>query len=379
MCNGSRKKNQKPVRAFFNTLETKCDILDLSVDHTKSKTDKRTLQKRAKRKYLQNGLTLSLINFIEQEGEQIILSGKKSLFDLDKLVLLEKRIWKMYHCCRNVIKNGNRIHGKYCKNRLCLICNSIRQAQNLNRYKSVIQEWKDPYFVTLTIKNVHPKDLDNAITEMNTIYKRIYRAKQRKDARQGLSDQEKIMLIKKLECTYNPKFGEYHPHFHMIVRHKRDADYIMKRWLKDTTHLVTDAKGQDIKKCDENGAHELFKYFTKVFTTIPSDSVGGLKKGQKGAFLESILFMFDVMHGKRTLSGVGFKLPEVVKEEKEAIKPELSTHYEWNKTCSDWVSHTTGECLSGFIPSDSIKQLSKSYIPTTYNYEKKKNRHSGDP
>ena len=37
--------------------------------------------------------------------------------------------WNAYHCLNNVVVSNGRMHGKYCKNRFCTICNAIRKAE----------------------------------------------------------------------------------------------------------------------------------------------------------------------------------------------------------------------------------------------------------
>lgn len=65
------------------------------------------------------------------------------------------------------------LHGKYCKNRFCTLCCSIRKAEIINRYYPIIKQWKEPHFVSITIKAVKEDKLKIRIDGLLRGFKRI--------------------------------------------------------------------------------------------------------------------------------------------------------------------------------------------------------------
>jgi len=171
----------------------------------------------------------------------------------------------------------------------------------------------------------------------------------------------KFLGIKKLECTYNNITDEYHPHFHFIIEGKDNAELLRSEWLSRTAKIGinTSPLGQNVKRGNLNSAKELFKYFTKVVTTVKG------KAGDKHRiYLNSLLVMFDAFRGVRTFSKFGFKLPEISEEElskeEELEEPEdagfLSLDaYVWKG--KDWYSITSGNSLTGHTPSKVLSQV----------------------
>ena len=75
-------------------------------------------------------------------------------------------------------KKKEKISSKFCKNRLCVICNRIRSAQHQDKYLPIIKEW-DSYFLTLTRRNVPYKELEKTICDMYEFF-RLFRYQNRK-------------------------------------------------------------------------------------------------------------------------------------------------------------------------------------------------------
>jgi hypothetical protein len=94
--------------------------------------DNPALAKRAKRKIITNKMVLSLIDVAKELGDEEA----------------EQQYWNAFHCQSSIIGHGNRLFGKYCKNRFCTICTAIRKADLINSYYPVISKWDDPHFFT---------------------------------------------------------------------------------------------------------------------------------------------------------------------------------------------------------------------------------------
>lgn len=75
-------------------------------------------------------MMIKLIEIAQQEGEPE----------------LEKAYWNTYYCQQNLISVDGKLYDKYCKNRFCTLCSSIRKAEMINKYYPIMKQWKEPYF-----------------------------------------------------------------------------------------------------------------------------------------------------------------------------------------------------------------------------------------
>ena len=194
------------------------------------------LQKRSRRKAITDAITYRLV-------------------DIDSP--LHKSYWQTHHCTRTVLQDGNQLKSRYCNQRWCLVCNSIRTGKLINGYSPAIESMTNPYFVTLTIKNVKAYNLKRSIEAMQ---KEFVRTK-------DILRKRGIVLkgIRKVEVTYNESTKEYHPHFHCIIDGCKESFCLVSEWIKRHPEQAT-YKGQDIRFADKETPAELFKYFTKMLT-----------------------------------------------------------------------------------------------------------------
>ena len=262
---------------------------------------------------------------------------------------LKKSYRNTFYCCKDVYSNEETVKtgrylSKYCKNRWCLICASIRTAVLINAYKPILSEWKDKGFLTLTIRNCTAELLRKKIQEMNTVF---YNAIQLDRALKKNS--LKIKCVKKMEVTYSDKHKNYHPHFHIITETLEQAGYLLDYWFNHYSREEVDSQGQNIKKADDESMIELFKYFTKIVTkkkVIPPEN------------LNEIFMAIRKMHTVRPF-GFQVRLPEDEEEiefDEESVDALDYDVYGWEQDLHDWVSKVTGEKLSGYDPSDKVKK-----------------------
>ena len=70
--------------------------------------------------------------------------------------------------------------------------------------------------------------------------------------------------------------------------------------------------------------------------------------------------IFQALRGKRTYQSFG-KIKAVNEEITEELKPDIlisaDTVYKWQY--QDWIDEDSGECLSGYIATQTIKELFK--------------------
>lgn len=290
--------------------------------------DKTNLQKRARSKYFSSAVALRLV-------------------DVDSP--LKKQYWNTFHCASTIeVKNGKAVSSKYCKNRWCLVCNRIRTADLVNRYKSTLFDWEDRHFVTLTIPNVPSDQLQAAIRSMTNDFRKI---KNTMFTRSQRGTGTALVAVRKMECTHNPKRNDYHPHFHVVTKDKATARVLLEEWL--LRHPECSQLAQDIRPATKNDLIELFKYFTKILTKT---------KGQDYALDPiSLDIINQAVRGTRTFQPVGFKLPkapEVVDPETEEFAKEVddAVFYDWKQEFNDWIS-PDGECLSEYEPTAKLEAL----------------------
>ena len=351
---------------FYNPTDNEQDI---KLENCTKVEDKRVLVNRAKRKYLSEALSLGLVKITEIKHENILKKVEKSgwtdqnLQDFNQNVIARKSYWNMFHCTATLEKVGDKVTARYCKNRTCMVCNSIRTAQNINTYELVLEAWKEEMFmVTLTVPNCKGELLKSTIDEMYSIFTSSKDALRKRHQRgKGV----KFEGLRKFECTYNPIRNDYHPHFHILVRGEEAAQQLLEQWLKRTKHLGTKRIAQDIRQANKNAAIELFKYFTKVVTS--TSKVGG----ERAIYLDALDHIFKAVKGKRTFQTFGFVIADYMEEEEEIKEEEEEPNqdtdevpevFKWNQEQADWISISTGEILAEHNLSVSLEEITKKMM-----------------
>lgn len=328
---------------------------DLSLNCSTSSDNTKSLTNRAKRKYLSYDLALGLVDVAKNKAASAI-----DFVNYNQAQEGQRAYWNMYHCASRVEVVNGKATSKYCKNRLCMVCNSIRTAVLIKSYEPIVEEWNEPYFVTLTAQTVNSDNLKARIDEMMLIVNKIQLTIKKRLQRSKL---EPMKGLRKMECTYRPKTRKYHPHFHFIIDGKENAKEFLKMWLERTKHLGskgTKEAGQDCKKADAGSLKELFKYFTKIVSN-------GETKDDRFIYLEPLHTIFQAIKGIRTFQSFGFSLPKIDNKELEKVENidvngKDEEEYFWVQDASDWVSYESGNCLSGYKVSEGMKELKNKMI-----------------
>lgn len=245
---------------------------------------------------------------------------------------LKKSYWNTFHCVDRLEQKGKKITGEYCNNRWCIVCNRIRTAKLINGYLPVIKsEFQEPMFVTLTIPNVSGPDLQLTIEEMTrTIIKINHLFRHRRDFR--------LKGIRKIECTYNEKHKDFHPHLHILVESKLAADQLAAYWLEN--YPDADKRGQDIRPADQNSLIELFKYSTKITAKSKNNA-------------EALDIIFKALYKKRVFQPIGLKKVSVSEDIDEIQAQEIETLqnafdvWDWEQEAKDWLN-SSGELLTAY-------------------------------
>jgi hypothetical protein len=311
------------IDVFDPTLDT---LAQLGTDTKKS------LRNRAKSKFFSDALSVKL----------------GSISD----TVLNKSYWNTYYCNKILEQQNGRITARYCNNRWCTVCNRIRIAKLTNGYRLPLAALINPQFVTLTVPNCSGDCLRETIIAMQGIFKAISETIKRRRQRGLISYQ--IVGIRKIECTFNAIRGDYHPHFHLIVEGYPAAFELLSQWL--ARFPAASANAQDIRPVTEGSEIELFKYFTKIVTKTGS--------GDYRIFVKELDVMFTAMVGLRVFQPIGLK--KDVCEDIDSLQSQFidgiedDGYLEWHK--KDWYYLDSGECLTSYEPSDSMKSLVTSFV-----------------
>jgi len=229
-----------------------------------------------------------------------------------------------------------------------------------------MREWKEPSFLTLTMKACNAYNLLRYIKKVTQGIQRITE-KHRKRYQRGKG---KILIgVRSLECNFNPKKKTYNPHFHIITKDKYTAEVLLAKWLQLWTPKYANKKAQNIQPVTglENGLKEIIKYGSKIFTEPD------LKKKEKEnstaqIYIKALDTILTAMKGKRIFDQFGFNSPRQAIKQKFSAKL-LSNYNEWeynSKTC-DWENKATGEFLSGYEIPSYLSSLLTNNINDSFN------------
>lgn len=308
----------------------------------------KVLQGRAKRKVISQSMVLQLIDIANEKGHY------------DKV----KSFWNTYHCQSKLTTSEGRLYGKYCKNRFCTLCCSIRKAEIINRYYPTIRQWEQPYFVTLTIRACKAKGLPVFVQGILKAFKRINAKYRKSNSRKGGI---RLMGIKSIECNFNPEKRTYNPHIHLIVSSRGVAEILVKEWLAIWGVSWTSKAAQDFKPVQnlEAALIEIIKYGSKIFTEpdVNKKTKAKTKVPSEGRIYAAALYnIFDAMEGHRIFDRFGFDLPKIEPKTRKGARL-ISDYSEWLFTPQyfDWL-HTESElALTGFrMPNELAILLNNS-------------------
>lgn len=299
-------------------------------DTKKNQTPKKKGLKKARKKYFSYGLAINLAN--KNPESPLYHSYINTLA-----------------CAKNLVVDENgKAHAKYCKNRWCPLCQSIRIAKLIDGYKSQLEQYPELYFVTLTRPTVPADGLKEQQKQMMKSFTSIRNS--------FFFRKNKFSGIRKAECTIRPN-GHYHFHFHVLVNSKEAAFFMIERWLKLNPDSTTSA--QDIKKVNQSSNKsllEIFKYFTKLIAKLKNDD------GTEQAYISytRLNVIFEFMKGQQVFKPFGSLKPVEEDFEEEELEADLNIEQAnslWQWSISDWYNIDTGELLTGYEPASKLVDL----------------------
>ena len=304
------------------------------------------LKGKAKRKVISQCLAITLVDIAKERGH------------------CPKQFWNTYHCQQKVFTHEGKLHGQYCKNRICTLCNANRKADIINRYLPVMETWPDPQFLTLTIVSVRAIKLRFYVKAMLRAFKEIKDA-QRKRHQRGKGIE--LIGIKSLECNFNPIRKTYNPHFHLLVPDKATAKLLVDEWLKKWTTKHARKGGQDIRPIRKDKAKQLMevvKYGSKIFTE-PDLNKKSQSKTPRLIYANALYNILHAMKGHRLFDRFGFDLPKTTL--KPETKNQLANNYEswfYDPRQYDWVNSENDEVLTEYELTSQLEFLLGNNINT---------------
>jgi plasmid rolling circle replication initiator protein Rep len=329
---------------------------------TQNNISKVTKSEGKKQAHLLDTLEIRSEFFKSKSHENLYRTAVSKHFTLHKIYALvdvcdperEKQYWKSYHCANVVIQEGTKLSTGLCRKRWCNVCQRKKTAELLNGYSSALKELHEEaplFMVTLTAKNIKatsPKALRDEIRLYNKEFSRI---------KDNIRKTHSMTLngFKKVECTYNQNTNEYHPHLHLIIQGKAEAELIKAYWLiqmkKRYGRNKVGHKGQEVKPIGntEKDYIEVFKYATK-----------GSVKDTFEASAEDL--MIEALEGLQIFKPIG-KLKKVKAPKEEAHEQtkadfieELNEIYFYDRFERDYIS-ASNERLIGTQAINELIQI----------------------
>ena len=346
------RHSAKLSQGSFNTLaqnetENGRNAIAIIIGKGTELGNNKVLKGRAKRKMISQKMALAFVGIAEKKE------------DPSKV----KSFWNTYYCQNRVYSFENRLYGKYCKNRFCTLCSSIRKAEIINKYSSELKAWTEPYFVTLTIKSCKANRLRLRMKGLIRGFRQI-NAKFRKRNQRGYGI--KLIGIKSLECNFNPDKNTYNPHLHLIVANKEIADTLINEWLKKLTRKFASENAQDSRpvKDIERDLVETIKYGSKIFND-PDTNKKSKGNNDGNIYAAALYNIFHAMKGLRIFERFGFNLPEQRKTTAGARV--VSDFYEWRfiPEYIDWQNVDNELVLSAYAPKPQLVNLLENNIDTS--------------
>ena len=384
MCKCS--SNTTVSAPLFNKLELKCDKRQITpiqpvktAISNKEKSSRTAQQKLQLKKHFSFDLSNRLIDQANDLIEFNALADESEKANQDLIIPTydlknHRKSFDTMRTCSNRIEveNGKITKVFRCKHKLCSICNGIKQCKLIERYTPFFELHKeDVYLVTLTFKNVCANRLNKACHDQRAMFSCIRTSMNRNLKRSGLSNLEGVL---KLETTVNFIEGTYHPHLHILIVGKDNAEAIPDAWIKKASQYgyETDARAQDVRKC--TNLKEIFKYVTKISYATDKDDLLQKVPLKHLINIYHSLSATSTQKKVRTISHFGVTVKELVanQEYSEKIAPvvdqepddegaaapvdtkgEASTDvFDWNLRVNDFYSQKTGLRYGGLMLND---------------------------
>jgi hypothetical protein len=272
-----------------------------------------------------------------------------------------------FGCCHELhVSAAGEMSAKFhCHNRWCPTCASIKMAVMIDGYLPEFEPLHELQFVTLTMRDIHrPAEIIPRLEEMQKIWRRIADLARKK--RVG------FIGLRKTELKIGDG-GGYHPHYHIIVSGRKNAQWLVWQWLTQVNgagwwskrhqnpRANPKAQQRDPVRNLERGLIELFKYAAKATTAEGGDDdiVGaGSERPSSPYQMDKI---YCALFGRRLFQPFGGLRRAVDEEATEELTPDqvrkCEGFYQW--AGSEWWHEEWGQPLTGYVPTSNDLRLSE--------------------
>jgi hypothetical protein len=189
---------------------------------------------------------------------------KQNVYNTSRLVVLNSPLKQSYkttlECGDFLMQQGDKFSWWKCRKKWCSTCSNIRTADLINGFKHLLDDFKEPQLVVLTMKNCKGSKLKDQYKKMLHAFKL---------ARRNIKKTHGFDMdgIRTWECTYNKEEETYHPHFNVIVDGKEEALLLRSYWMNYWNTIkrgYASNRGQHVSQIHSSkGLLEVFKYVTK--------------------------------------------------------------------------------------------------------------------
>ncbi len=216
----------------------------------------------------------------------------------------------------------------------------------IDNYYKPLSNYEDLYFVTLTRRSIKKSELNDAVDEMQKIWRRITDL-----ARKSRTE---FSGVKKLELKVGKGGHGYHPHYHIIIAGEDNARWLIEQWLQRSKNST--AAAQDMRAVNnlDNALVELMKYATKLTCAEGTDN-------QILCTAQQMDTIFTTLHRRRLFQPFGSCKVDHSEDHFETTEERIYKAkglYEW--IGHDWYHVEYGQALSNYIPEGSEVQIYKA-------------------
>ena len=260
--------------------------------------------------------------------------------------MIKQMVRQIMCASRLEVYDNNIVKTYFCKQKTCLVCNSIRLAKFLSKTLDYInQSGNILYHMVLTVRNPSVDDLKETIDKMYGFFKN---SSVKKDKRYKELN-KKIMFIRSFEATLKEEQKTFHIHFHILLTGKIESEIkeygelIISYWLKyfgDKANVKAQYLEEQKKSILEN-----FKYLFKL-NDISETNIGML------------YHLLKATEGRRLFTAKNLpkdkNIRDALKEAKfnDVENANRIDAFHYHKESANWISPYTGEI---FVTDDDYE------------------------
>ena len=132
-------------------------------------------------------------------------------------------------CAEEIRQEGIEIQSKYCGCRWCITCNRIRTSKLLEKYGQIIEQLKDPHFVTLTVRNIAPDTISGDVVNLKMYQREMFKHHRKTQdllRKYGIT----VKGVRKYEAIPDKDLTGLRPHFHWLIDGTITEDQLRAVW-----------------------------------------------------------------------------------------------------------------------------------------------------